>query len=113
MKKVPQPDVNLFDLETQQCPYPAYTSLRDEAPAYRCPLSGMFVITRFEDVRRVLTDHENFTNRTSIYGSDSQPNPRLKAITELFEEEGWLPAATLAGRDDPDHKAIRAVFNEA
>jgi cytochrome P450 len=113
MKKTTQADVNLFDLETQQCPYPAYASLRDEAPAYLCPRSGMYVITRYEDVRRVLTDHENFTNRTSIYGSDTEPNTRQKAITKLFEEEGWLPAATLAGRDDPDHKSIRAVFNEA
>jgi cytochrome P450 len=113
MTKPPQPDVNLFDIETQQCPYPAYAALRDEAPAYRCPNSGMYVISRFEDVRRVLTDHQNFTNRSSIYDNDSQPNTRQQAITKVFEDEGWVPAATLAGRDDPDHKAMRAVFNEA
>ena len=113
MNKNPQPDINLFDSATQQCPYPAYTRLRDEAPAYQCPRTGMYVISRYEDVRRVLTDHENFTNRTSIYGADAQPNARMQAITRVFEEEGWLPAATLAGRDDPDHKAMRAVFSEA
>ena len=108
-----QPKVNLFDVETQQCPYEAYKALRDEAPAYRCPHSGMYVISRYDDVRRVLTDHENFTNRTTLYGEEAKPNERQQAVIDLFEQEGWLPAPTLASRDDPDHKAMRAVFNEA
>ena len=62
-----QPDVNLFDVDTQQCPYDAYKLLRDEAPVYRCPATGMYVISRFEDVRRVLTDTEYFTNETCAY----------------------------------------------
>jgi cytochrome P450 len=107
------PHVNLFDNDIQQCPYDAYKILRDEAPAYKCPKSGMYIISRYEDVRRVLTDHKNFTNRATIYGSDAQPSERERAIIELFEKDGWLPAATLAGRDDPDHKAVRDVFNEA
>lgn len=108
-----QPKVNLFDLETQQCPYNAYKALRDEAPAYRCPYSGMYVISRYDDVRRVLTDHENFTNRTTLYGEEAKPNERQQTVIDLFEQDGWLPAPTLASRDDPDHKAMRAVFNEA
>ncbi|MEH6518998.1 MAG: cytochrome P450 [Halioglobus sp.] len=108
-----QPTVNLFDAAIQQCPYDAYKSLRDDAPAYRCPHTGMYVISRYEDVRRVLTDHKSFTNRTTLYGGNAQPTARQKTVTELFENEGWLPAATLAGRDDPDHKALRNVFNEA
>ena len=108
-----QPKVNLFDVETQQCPYDAYKVLRDEAPAYRCPHSGMYVISRYEDVRRVLTDHENFTNRTTLYGDEAKPTARQSAVIDMFESEGWLPSPTLAGRDDPDHKALRDVFNEA
>ncbi|MEH6611335.1 MAG: cytochrome P450 [Halioglobus sp.] len=108
-----QPTVNLFDAAIQQCPYDAYKSLRDDAPAYRCPHTGMYVISRYEDVRRVLTDHKSFTNRTTLYGGNAEPTARQKTVTELFENEGWLPAATLAGRDDPDHKALRNVFNEA
>jgi cytochrome P450 len=108
-----QPAVNLFDPETQQCPYPAYRQLRDEAPAYRCPVTGMYVITRFEDVRRVLTDSENFTNRTAAPTDATDLPPRYRRVKELFETEGWVPAATLAGRDDPDHKAMRSMFDEA
>jgi hypothetical protein len=35
---------NLFDSETQQCPYHAYKTLRDEAPVYQCPATGIYVI---------------------------------------------------------------------
>ncbi len=107
------PQVNLFDIGTQQCPYEAYKTLRDEAPAYQCPFSGMYVITRFEDVRRVLTDAENFTNEITYLTDATEPSERAKRVMETFEEEGWVPAKTLAGRDDPDHKNLRAVFNEA
>ena len=107
------PQVNLFDVGTQQCPYDAYKTLRDEAPAWQCPFSGMYVITRFEDVRRVLTDTENFTNEITYLTDATEPSERARRVTETFQNEGWIPAKTLAGRDDPDHKALRTVFNDA
>ena len=109
----PQPDVNLFDLETQACPYDAYRTLRDEAPVFQCPYTGMYIVTRFEDVRRVLTDTEYFINRIASLTAPAEPSPRQQRVNDLFEAEGWLPAATLAGRDDPNHKQMRAMFNEA
>ena len=41
--------VNLFDLETQQCPYDAYRTLRNDAPVYQCPHTGMYIVTRFDE----------------------------------------------------------------
>lgn len=105
--------INFFDTDTQACPYDAYQTLRSEAPAYRCPLSGMYIITRFDDVKRVLTDAKNFTNQLAGLASATEPTPRQKKVNQLFRDEGWLPAATLAGRDDPNHKQMRAMFNEA
>jgi cytochrome P450 len=52
--------VNLFDPAVQQCPYDAYKTLRDEAPAYNIPGTEIWVVTRYEDVRRVLTDADAF-----------------------------------------------------
>ncbi len=113
MAEQQQPDVNLFDLETQRCPFDAYQTLRDEAPVYRCPHSGLYVVTRFDDVRRVLTDSETFISRLPSRESAAGPTPREQKVKALFESEGWLPAATLSGRDDPNHKEMRALFNEA
>ena len=111
--KTKQPAVNLFDPETQRCPYPAYKQLRDEAPVFQCPATGMYVITRYEDVRRVLTDPENFASASSLRGPSDKLNERQQAVVDLFERDGWLPAPTLAGRDDPQHKEMRAIFNQA
>ncbi len=107
------PDINMFDPAVQQCPYPAYQQLHAEAPVYRCPYTDMYFITRFEDVREVLTDDKRFSNQTQLSGNERLLSAREQAVVDLFENEGWLPAATLAGRDDPDHKAVRGVFNEA
>ena len=106
-------EVNLFDLKTQQCPYEAYKTLRDEAPVYQCPATGLYVITRFEDVRQILTDTEHFTNETAYLTDATEPSPRARRVRDTFEQEGWVPAKTLNGRDDPDHKAVRSVFNDA
>ena len=106
-------EINLFDVKTQQCPYEAYKTLRNEAPVYQCPATGMYVITRFEDVRQILTDTEHFTNETAYLTDATEPSPRARRVRDTFEQEGWVPAKTLNGRDDPDHKAVRSVFNDA
>jgi len=110
-----QPQVNLFDPVVQQCPYEAYRQLRDDAPAFNIPGTDIYVVTRYEDVRRVLTDPASFPSsapdvRLRAAIADSE---RGKKVIERFEEKGWLPAPTLNGRDDPEHKQMRAMFNEA
>lgn len=105
--------VNLFDPAVQSCPYDAYQTLRDDAPAYRCPATGMYVVTRFDDVRRVLTDPKTFSSRTQRLRASARNSGRGAKVAALFEAEGWLPGATLAGRDDPEHREMRAMFNEA
>ena len=110
-----QPQINLFDPDLQQCPYDAYKQLRDEAPLYNIPGTQMWVVSRYDDVREVLMDPKRFTS--------SAPNGRFRAsagdlergklVEERFKAKGWVPAATLNGRDDPNHKQMRAMFNQA
>lgn len=110
------PGVNLFDSDTQQCPYEAYKTLRDEAPVYKQPgTDNMFVVTRYDDVREVLTNPARFPSAAPDMSSRAAPADmeRGRKVIARFEEKGWLPAPTLAGRDDPNHKQMRAMFNEA
>ncbi len=109
------PAVNLFDPALQQCPYDAYKTLRDEAPAYNIPGTDIWVVSRYDDVRRVLTDPMSFPSSAEKGGfraGDGTIERGLK-VAARFEEKGGLPAPTLAGRDDPNHKQMRAMFNEA
>lgn len=105
-------EINLLDPEVQECPYPAYELLRNEAPVWKDPLTGFYVITRFEDLRKILLDTENFSNGTQ-HGNARVNADRAKKMQQLYKEKGWLPAPTLAGRDDPNHKQMRAMFDEA
>ena len=103
-------EVNFFDSEISECPYSAYKVLREQAPVWEDPISGMFVITRYEDIKDVLVDTERFRNARQFR---ARTNNRTEMIRDLYETKGWVPAPTLAGRDDPDHKEMKALFAHA
>ena len=74
------------------------------------------VVTRFEDVRQILLDTEGYASgmREGQGGGRGRIDAeRAGRMLKLYEENGWVPAPTLAGRDDPNHKQMRAMFNEA
>ena len=109
-------EINLLDRELQNCPYHAYALLREEAPVWQDPATGFFVITRFEDLRDVLLNTTDFCNGAQGGqggGREALGTERQERMRALYREKGWLPAPTLAGRDDPNHKQMRAMFNEA
>ncbi|MEE2782948.1 MAG: cytochrome P450 [Pseudomonadota bacterium] len=108
-------DINFLDHGIQNCPYPAYQRLRDEAPVWKDPLTGFYVISRFEDLRGVLLDPVRFCNnmKGGQNSRDRLDSERAQRMLALYQEKGWIPAATLAGRDDPNHKQMRSMFNEA
>lgn len=108
--------INFLDYKLQNCPYHAYQLLRDEAPVWVDPVTGFYVVTRFEDLRKILLDTTNYSSdmRSGQGNSREQLDAgRAKRMQALYEEKGWVPGATLAGRDDPNHKQMRAMFNEA
>jgi cytochrome P450 len=108
--------INFLDYKLQNCPYHAYQLLRDEAPVWIDPVTGFYVVTRFEDLRKILLDTTNYSSdmRSGQGNSREQLDAgRAMRMRALYEEKGWVPGATLAGRDDPNHKQMRAMFNEA
>lgn len=102
-------DLNFFDTEVQKCPYDHYRQLRDEHRVYHDPMTGMFHVSRYEDVRHVLSNHDLFSG--AVRTNDT--SERAQKVNQRFRDKGWLPAATLIGRDEPNHKQMRAMFNEA
>jgi cytochrome P450 len=102
---------DFLDPELSGRPYEAYARLRREAPVYRDPRTGFVLITRYDDVRRVLLDTETFSSERG--GSAQAPSPRQERMRRLYVEKGWLPAPTLAAYDDPRHREIREVFTRA
>ncbi len=104
--------VTLADVEVLECPYPTYAYLREHAPVYQDPLTGMYVVTRYEDQRQIALDYDNFSNwRPSNDHANLTGNARL--AYERFLENGWVPGESLAARDDPEHKQMRSIFDHA
>jgi cytochrome P450 len=106
---MPLDHVNFFDPAVNDCPYHAYRTLRDEAPVWFDPKLKGFVVTRHDDVKAILSDTERFNNsRTGDLRSRVRPE-----VLKLYEDKGWVPAPTLAGRDDPEHRQMRGLFDHA
>ena len=83
--------ITLEDLERD--PYPIYARLREEEPVSWVPAVGLWLVTRFDDVRRVDLDPETFTgatdpstlNRTmgvNMLGMEGPDQERIRRIVE-------------------------------
>ena len=110
MSQITTPLPSLMDPAVQSCPYELYKRLRDEQPVYRMPETGFYVVTRYDDVRRVLQDTENFRN------GGPRPSGELQggamAIHErMLAERGWTAVETLQRSDPPAHTRYRKLVN--
>jgi cytochrome P450 len=107
-------DVTNFDLHDPvfaACPYPTYARLRESAPISRVQIPDGrpgWLVTRYEDVRQVLNDHERFSNRWLLGQSGETPDisPQGLAVLELW-------AGVMLGADPPEHTRIRGAVRSA
>ncbi len=77
-------EVTLIDPEIQECPFPTYDFLREEAPIFKDPITGMFVVTRYLDLRRIALDYDNFSNHR--YSNDpDMHSPSQQIAHKLFK----------------------------
>lgn len=122
-------DINFFDAPTNDCPYAAYEKMRDESPVWKDPVTGMYILTRYEDIRTVLLDTTRFSNAVGSGAADTGkaviPDDPEKAralldameveseLTQLYEEQGWLPVSSLDGLDEPRHRQLRKSMEYA
>ncbi|UZW57051.1 cytochrome P450 [Sphingobium sp. JS3065] len=101
--------ISFADPEVQQCPFPAYDRLRTEQPVYIDPKTGNYVLTRYEDVRKVALNPKLFSNRTGLI----QTRNTTPITQKMFAEKGWLPLDTLVSNDPPSHKLYRTLVDKA
>jgi cytochrome P450 len=114
---MPKPDelqsvdeISFLDPHISSNPYRAFELLQRDCPVYRMPETGAYMVTRYEDVRRVLRDYETFSNRpASTSGMAARGNrSRLQAI---LRERGWEHVETLQRTDPPVHTRYRKLVD--
>lgn len=122
-------DVNFFDPATNACPYPAYAKLREEAPVWKDPHTGMFVVTRFGDLKAILSNPKLFTNQVGSAAGMTEKAMRPtdpeelrkqeeaaeqeRQITQLYQEKGWVPGRNLDALDGDKHTELRRMMSQA
>ena len=101
------PQVDFLEPATNECPYPAYDTLREQAPVYYDPRTRMYVVTRYDDVRAILTDAKRF-----VCGN-RKPPMRWELMEQVYREHGVIPGPSLGSLDNPRHKELRNLYNHA
>jgi len=79
-------DINFLDPGLQENPYEAYEVLRKEAPVYLSPDTGFFVVSKYNDLKRVLTDFEFFSRDLSGYWDKEIKEENKKMVTGRTEK---------------------------
>jgi len=105
-----QPTLSFGDPAVQQCPYHAYDVLRDEAPVYKDPLTGNYVLTRYEDIRRAVLNTKALSNKTGL--GQTRDSAAKAATDAIYDERGWRPMDTLVSNDPPSHRFYRSLVDK-
>jgi cytochrome P450 len=88
-------------------PYPYYARLRTEAPVYITPDRDSFVVTRYDDVSRVL--------RSPDVSRDIEANARIDEndSVAVARRDRRVGAKTILNLDPPDHTRLRRLVSKA
>lgn len=90
-------------------PYPTLAEMRREDPCWFDPRLNAYVTTRYQDVRRVLYDHDDFSSeRVAQFANGAPPHLRDKVDVYVGELSRWLLFV-----DPPHHTVLRARLLES
>ncbi len=105
-------------------PYAKYRELRDHSPVHFAPDTGVYCVSRYEDVHFVLSHLELFSSRAVFSllmngGNEGLPRLNLQAIRFLLRlvgemrlsAVGILSPRTLIAEDGDAHSQMRGVVN--
>jgi cytochrome P450 len=86
-----------FNQDYYPNPYPVYQRLREEAPIYYNEEYEFFAVSRYDDVKRVLSDRETFSSaRGDVY--------------EHIKSRAPIPRGMFIAEDPPLHTVHRSVL---
>jgi cytochrome P450 len=93
----PKTDRDMFSDDLLLEPHEFYRSLRDAGPAVWSTLHNTWLMSRFEDVKKALNDHETYTSGQGV---------------GLFKPANEAMRGTVIASDPPDHAPLRRVLAE-
>jgi cytochrome P450 len=100
-------EFDLMDPAVQQCPYAFYALTRAQAPLYRMPSTGYWLVTSFDLCREVIRQPDLYASGVSPMAL--KPGGVLPEVIDEFAK-GWLPLASCSTSDPPRHTRVRAFL---
>ncbi|HEX2795004.1 MAG TPA: cytochrome P450 [Croceicoccus sp.] len=104
-------DLSLLDPATQDDPFDAYDRIRAMPGIYRMPETGFYIVTRYDDLRQVLTDPATFSNNVDRASLQGEANSKI--MQDYLNEHGWSHVQTLQRTDAPIHARYRKLVDRA
>lgn len=101
-------DFSFIDPSVNSDPWEFFAVLQNACPVYQMPETGAFIVTKYDDLRQVLKDHETFSSdvRVAAMRGDQQMPQRI-----LREGGGWEHVQTLQRTDPPVHGRYRKLLD--
>ena len=93
-----------FSAENLADPYPLYRRLREERPVYYAAAFGVWVVSRYDDVRQMLMDPTRFSSAFQIRTPHA---PAAGVLETLAQGHPEVPA--LLNEDPPAHRRTRSL----
>jgi cytochrome P450 len=99
--------LNPFGGEYLSDPYHIFAEAREESAAYYSEDLDYWILTRYDDIKRVIRDTDNFS-------ADLPPlQPFDPAALEELAKADFRPVKVLVDNDPPDHVRVRRQVNKA
>lgn len=103
-------EMPLVDPATLKCPYHYDKTLREEAPVYQDPQTGVYVVSTYDLVREAHRKKDVFSNEFGLaVGSAREVDPEVQAA---MDSTYHLGKGTLLTVDDPEHKMFRDAVKD-
>ncbi|MFI2433344.1 cytochrome P450 [Streptomyces sp. NPDC018693] len=97
--------LDLFDDGFVRDPYPWLDTLRAQAPVHHDPGTGLWLVSRYQDVRRVLLDPDAFRPDNAQHAVTPLPVGVLRVLARA----GFKVPPALANNGTPSHPGLRRV----
>jgi len=101
-------DFSYLDPNVNSDPWEFFEAAQQQTPVYQLPETGTFIVTKYDDLRKVLKDYETFSSNVGV--SALRGGPDLQQSI-LREGGGWERTQTLQSTDPPVHGRYRKLLD--
>ncbi len=103
------PEFQAFEGPLLENPYPFFARWLESAPVFYADEIGYWVVSRYEDCRRVLKDYEVFSASNAL----SPVFPPCPAAAKALADGGFRSIPTMTNVDPPAHTRTRRIAHQA